>query len=159
MRIKLSTILNVPAGRAWIAVRQPRLLDFVASPIQVFEPVDPPVLPDTWSDGRYLVRPRMFGLLPMGTQWIVISALDRGPAKYRLRDNGHGSLVRRWDHVITIEPIDAQRCRYTDEVEVSAGVLTPFVAGFAHMFYRHRQRRWRQLVASDFAPLSSGAAA
>lgn len=159
MRITLSTKLNVPAERAWTAVRQPALLDFVAYPIQVFEPVDPPFLPKTWAEGRYLVRPRMFGVLPMGTQWIVISTLDQGPSRYRLRDNGHGTLVRRWDHVITIEPIDAQRCHYTDEVEVRAGLLTPFVAAFAHIFYRHRQSRWRELVASDFAPLASGAVA
>lgn len=157
MRVRLSTILDVPAERAWAAARQPRLLDHVAHPLQVFEPIEPPVMPDTWTDGRYLVRPRMFGVVPMGTQWIVISTLERGPDRYCLRDDGHGSLVSRWDHLITIEPITAGRCRYTDEVEVRAGPLTPFVWAFAHLFYRHRQRRWRALVASNFVPLATGA--
>lgn len=155
MRVRLSTILDVPAERVWAAVRQPRLLDHVAHPLQVFQPIDPPVMPATWADGRYLVRPRMFGVVPMGEQWIVISAPEQGPIRYRLRDNGHGTLVSRWDHFITIEPITADRCRYTDEVEVRAGLLTPFVWAFAQLFYRHRQRRWRALVASDFAPLAT----
>lgn len=45
MRIKLSTILEVPADRAWSAVGQSRLLEYVAHPLQVFEPLDPPALP------------------------------------------------------------------------------------------------------------------
>jgi hypothetical protein len=38
-----------------------------------------------------------------------------------------------------------------DTVEVRAGVLTPFIWLFAQLFYRHRQRRWRALVARRFA--------
>lgn len=156
MRIKLTTKLNASAAQVWTAVRKPRLLDYVAYPLQVFEPIEPATLPDVWPEGQHLVRPRMFGMLPMGTQWIVISNVEDGPLRYRLRDDGHGSLMSRWDHMITVEPINASTCRYTDEVEVEAGVLTPFVAAFAHLFYRHRQRRWRKLVALDFTPILLG---
>lgn len=159
MLIRRSTILDVSAERAWAVVRRPDLLEHVARPLQGFEPVDPPRWPATWVDGRYKVRLRMFGIVPMGEQWIVIETLAARPGTYRLRDNGHGDLVRRWDHLITIEPASADRCRYTDEVEVRAGLLTPFVAAFAWVFYRHRQRRWRGLVASDFAALATGEAA
>jgi hypothetical protein len=37
---------------------------------------------------------------------------------------------------------------YSDEVEVSAGALTPFIWAFAQIFYWHRQRRWRGLANS-----------
>lgn len=157
MLIRRSMILDVPAERAWAMVRQSRLLEHVAHPLQVFEPVEPSRLPEIWTDGGYRVRCRTFGLIPTGEQWIVISTVDAGPERYVLRDNGHGDLARRWDHLITIRPVSANRCRYTDEVEVRAGLLTLFVAAFAWIFYRHRQRRWRQLVASDFAPLAAGA--
>lgn len=159
MLIRRSTILDVSAERAWTMVRQSRLLKHVAHPLQIFEPVDPPRLPAIWTDGRYRVRCRAFGLIPIGEQWIVISTVEAGPDRYVIRDNGHGDLASRWDHLITIRPVSANRCRYTDEVEVRAGPLTPLVAAFAWIFYRHRQRRWRQLVASDFAPLAAGAAA
>lgn len=156
MKIALSTLLDIPAEQAWSAVRQSRLLEHVASPLQAFEPVDPPALPEQWSDGSYLVRLRLFGWLPLGTQWIVISTLEQGPDRYRLRDDGRGALVAKWDHLITIEPITRNWCRYTDEVEVQAGFLTPAITAFAHVFYRHRQRRWRGLVAAGFKPLLQG---
>ena len=159
MRIRLSSVLDVSAERAWAAVRRPSLLHYVAYPLQTFEPINPPTWPPTWADGRYKARLRMFGVLPIGSQWIVISNLADGPRSYRLRDNGNGSLVRQWDHLITIEPITASRCRYTDEVAVRAGLLTPAVTAFAYLFYLHRQRRWRKLVAFDFAPIGMGAAA
>jgi hypothetical protein len=159
MLIRRSTILGVPAERAWDMVRRSRLLEHVAYPLQTFEPLEPGALPVIWADGRYRVRCRMFGLMPVGEQWIVISTVESGPDRYVLRDNGHGDLAKRWDHRITIRPLAGVRCHYTDEVDVAAGLLTPFVAAFAWLFYRHRQRRWRALVASDFARIASGAAA
>lgn len=159
MRIQRSMVLDVSAERAWAMVGRPDLLQHVVYPLQVFEPMDPDALPAVWSDGRYKVRCRMFGIVPVGEQWIVISTVEAGPGRYVLRDDGHGDLATRWDHCITIRPISIDRCRYTDEVEIEAGLLTPFVVAFAWVFYRHRQRRWRALVASDFAPLAPGVVA
>ncbi|WP_374137484.1 hypothetical protein [Sphingomonas sp.] len=84
-------------------------------------------------------------------QRIDISKPMPGPNRYQMRDNGSGDLIKRWDHWITIEPIAPDRCRYTDEVEVSAGIFTPFIWLFALVFYAHRQSRWRALVKSGFA--------
>lgn len=159
MRVKLSTVLDVPAERAFAEVETSRLLEHVASPLQMFEPLDPPGLPERWADSSYLVRLKLFRLIPIGTQWIVITVPGRGPNRYQVRDNGRGSLVSRWDHLITIEPLSADRCRYTDEVEVRAGLLAPFVWAFARLFYAHRQRRWRDLVARGFAYDAAGATA
>ena len=150
-------VLNVSAERVWAMVRRSALLEHVASPLQTFEPLDPLALPAVWTDGSYRVRCRMFGVIPVGEQWIVISTVETGPDCYVIRDNGHGDLATRWDHRITIRPLTGGSCHYTDEVGVKAGLLTPFVASFAWIFYRHRQRRWRALVASDFAPLVRGA--
>lgn len=159
MRAALSTVLDVPADRAFAEVETPRLLEHVAAPLQPFEPLDPPALPERWIDGSYLVKLKMFGLVPIGTHWIVVTVLARGPERYQVRDNGRGTLVSLWDHLITIEPLTADRCRYTDEVEVRSGLLTPFVWAFALPFYAHRQRRWRRLVGSAFAYRSEGVTA
>lgn len=159
MRIEITTVLDVAAERAWEAVRQPRLLDHVAWPLQSFEHVDPPTWPALWIEGSYDVRLRLFGAVPMGRQRVMIRDMVAGPDRYGLRDDGYGDLARRWDHVISIEPISSSTCRYTDRIDVRAGLLTPLVAAFAQIFYRHRQRRWRALVASNFAPLATGARA
>lgn len=93
------------------------------------------------------------GLVPIGTQWIVISVLSKDPALYRLRDGSHGSLVSKWDHLISIEPMTGDRTLYTDDVEVRSGILTPAIWMFAMLFYWHRQRRWQKLVTLRFSPL------
>lgn len=159
MRVTLTSVLDIPASVAWQWVSTPALLTYVAAPLQDFEPIDPQAFPAVWSPGRYLVRLRMFGVVPIGTQWIVISVPEAGPARYRLRDDGSGSLVSTWDHWITIDPLEGNRCRYTDEVEIQAGWRTPFVWLFARLFYTHRQRRWQRLVASRFSALTVGAGA
>jgi hypothetical protein len=41
--------------------------------------------------------------------------------------------------------------RYTDEVEIHAGLLTVPAWLFALAFYGHRQRRLNRLVAAGFA--------
>ncbi len=154
MRVKLSTVLRIPAQRAWTEVQTARLLQHIAFPLQTFEPLDPAIFPKIWEEGRYLVLLRFLGVLPIGTQWIVITKPAQGPDYYQLRDNGYGSLVSKWDHLIVIESLSASCCRYTDDVEVGAGWRTPFIWAFAQIFYRHRQRRWRALVAANFSPVT-----
>jgi hypothetical protein len=36
----------------------------------------------------------------------------------------------------------------TDEIKIQAGPLTGVIWAFAHLFYRHRQRRWKVLLHS-----------
>jgi hypothetical protein len=53
-----------------------------------------------------------------------------------------GILTRR----VVIEPIAFRRCRYLEEVAVSAGFLTPAAWLLAHVLCRCHQRRWRKRV-------------
>ena len=153
MRATVRTVLDAPAERVWHEVRTTRLLRHVAGPILVFRPVDPPAFPERWPEGRHLVKLRAFGLLPLGSQWIVTSVSrpeDQTAGTYRIRDAGSGTLVRVWDHRITISARGDGRADYRDDVDVEAGILTPFVWGFVHAFYRYRQWRWRRLIARGF---------
>ena len=149
-----ATILNCPPERAWQEVQTSRLLAYITAPLVVFEPVLPPSLPERWAEERYLVRMRLFGRLPFGTQWIVISrpVIDTTPGRqqYALRDNGHGDVIAVWDHWIIMRETEGGRTHYTDRVEVRAGLLTPFIWAYASLFYRWRQHRWRRLIARGF---------
>ena len=51
----------------------------------------------------------------------------------------------RPDRHVSIDPA-GDRTRYSDRIEIDAGPLTPLVAGYAQLFYRYRQRRWRRLA-------------
>jgi hypothetical protein len=149
MRISRATRLPCAVDTVVSHARTPRLLQYVAAPIIAFEPVDPPAFPAEWSPGQYLVRLALGTIVPFGTQVIDISTWSDGESVV-IRDNGHSRLIRRWDHLIRITPV-GDMTEYRDEIEVRAGVLTPFVAAFAWFFYRHRQRRWLRLVESGFS--------
>ena len=153
MLIELSCNLPCAPERCFAKVLTPRLLRYVSSPLVTFKAIDPPALPDQWSEAKYLVGIRLFGWIPFGRQTIRISLGQRSgeASKFyaELRDNGSSALVSKWDHRITVTSA-AGGCRYTDTIEVQAGVMTPLVSAFARMFYRHRQRRWQRLVRQGF---------
>ena len=150
MRIRLTTELDCPKERAWQAVQTTRLLEYIAAPLVRFDPLQPSRLPETWVEGSYQVRMKIFGWFSFGKHWIVISVPQCREHLYQIRDNGHGDRISRWDHWITIQDAPDGRTQYMDQVEIEAGLLTPVVWLFSQIFYRHRQRRWRNLVKQDF---------
>jgi hypothetical protein len=149
MRVERTLILPCKMEQAVAALMQPRLMAHVAAPVVAFAFVQPPALPARWEPGRYVVSLRLFGLLPMGYQTIGIELLSQADDFIHVRDNGHSALISRWDHHILLEPAD-EGCRYTDRVDVEAGLLTPFVWAFASLFFAHRQRRLLALAKQGF---------
>jgi hypothetical protein len=106
-----------------------------------------------WEEKAYLCRLKFLGFLPLGKQWIDVRFPDEGfdtQQKRQVRDRGRGDLVRVWDHLVTIEETTAGKTRYTDRLEIEAGILTPLVWLYGQVFYRHRQRRWRKLARNGF---------
>lgn len=148
MIVDVSTFLPVLPEKVAAHLRTSRLLIHVASPVVKFIPAGATQLPEKWEEGAYWVSLRLFGFIPFGKQAVVIS-YPESPNYFSIRDNGHSVLVKKWDHRITINPMGTGTL-YRDHVTIEAGVFTVFVWAFAQLFYRHRQRRWRQLVTSGF---------
>lgn len=136
-----------PFEQALAALQRPSLMLHVASPLVCMRAVSPAAMPETWEEREYMVSLWMFGCIPMGRQTIAIELTEVTDHVARIRDNGHGLMVRHWDHRITLERTETG-CRYIDDVHVDAGVLTPLVWAFASLLFWHRQRRWRSLVDS-----------
>ncbi len=147
--VEISTHLNAPPERVWEEVNRPKLLLFVSHPVLQFRLVEPANLPDQWADGDYVFKLRWRGIVPFGKQVISISRPSTEGALRCLRDNGRSALAKRWDHLISVEP-DGDGTRYTDRIEIDAGIATPIVAIFARSFYAHRQKRWHKLVKANF---------
>lgn len=148
MQVDVSTELDCPTSVAIAQAKTTRLLKFIAYPLVQFTPIEPRTWPDTWSPGTHWFGVRILGFVPFGKQAIVIS-YPESTAGFVLRDNGHSTLVKVWDHTISISTVHG-RTRYRDTVTIDAGVLTWPIWLFAQVFYRHRQRRWRQLAAHGF---------
>lgn len=143
-------MLNAPADRVWQEAQTTRLLDYVVAPLIVFRPVTPATLPEIWEEAKYLVEIRLFGAIPFGQQWINISFASTAPPCYQLEDAGHSKIILRWQHHITICESGETSSRYSDEIDIAAGVLTPFIWAYAQVLFRFRQWRWRKLVNSGF---------
>ena len=151
MIVSVETVLNAHADEVWREVQKSRLLEYVASPLQIFRPLDPPSFPELWIPGRYRAQLLSFGLVPTGWQDIVISFPEPShPDEHLLRDDGSGAIVKKWDHLITVRKRTDGRTDYSDRIAVEAGVLTPGVMAFANIFYRHRQHRWHRLIGNNF---------
>jgi hypothetical protein len=153
MRVEIGTIIPAPAELVWHHLGRPALLVHVAGPILSFTPEKPPFWPERWAEGDYSAQMRLLGLLPLGRQTVGLRRGREEGWPRTIRDDGSGTLVRRWDHLITVEPDGPGRTRYRDTVDIEAGLLTPFIWLFAQLFYRHRQRRWRALARTGFAAL------
>lgn len=157
MRVHLSTPLSAPPE--WVAAQLQSTAVFrhITAPLIQFHPARGTEWPTHWAPGELALHMRLLSVLPMGPQTVRISiepAAQRGGWP-TLRDNGEGVLMRRWDHRITLQPLPDGRTLYTDDIEVIARhlpwLMTPLSALFAQVFYRHRQRRWRQLAAQHAA--------
>lgn len=153
MKIKHSIVLKASQYEVWSQLLKPGLLDFVAYPIIKFKYLTQ--LPLQWQVGTYKASLHLFGLVPIGKQYIVIEFPKTENEELVLRDNGYGSTIRKWDHLVTLKKIDEETTLYIDKVEVQAGILTIFVWVFAWFFYKYRQKRWAQLVANNFRQLNA----
>ncbi len=96
MQVDLATQLPCPLAKVIAQVRKPRLLRQVASPLLSFSPLDPAEFPDTWSEGTYWVKLKLFGVLPIGRQAIVTTYPQTENAQaFMLRDNGYSPLINK----------------------------------------------------------------
>ncbi len=148
MKLSRSTIIDLPPEMVWAKVQTASLLQHIAWPLVRFVPVGEESLEMFKPGGRYQVKVRLFGFIPFPAQWIVTSVHEPEGNQWpkRLRDNGYSALIKTWDHWIIVEPAPNGATQYADEVEVSAGLMTPFIWAYAKVFYWHRQRRWRGLA-------------
>ena len=155
MRLRRGRLLPCSMDRLASELGRPALFHYLASPMLVFDAVEPADAIARWSPGKYRFRLRLGGRLPIGEHVVNLQRTlqDAVAAEGRLvvwHDAGYSDLIRVWDHQIALEDFLGMT-RYTDEVEIHAGPLTVPAWLFALAFYGHRQRRLNRLVAAGFA--------
>lgn len=144
MRLRCSSLQPCGRERLAAALTRPVLLCRIAWPMLTFTPVDPPVLERRWAYKPYVFTLRLGGRVGLGEHTIDPRPPERLHEVWH--DAGHSGLTSVWDHRIELTDFYGMT-RYTDVVELHAGVLTPLMWVFAQAFYRHRQRRLNRLVA------------
>jgi hypothetical protein len=155
MRVYVETQLPCEGDSAWDAVQTAALFSEVAYPMATIRPPVGETLPERWQpESSIRCRCYLFGLIPIGTRTVQFEKIDHESREMQTRESD--PLVRRWDHVIRVRPDGPGRCRYSDEIEIKAGMLTLFIWLYAMVFYRHRQRRWRRVARRLSGELSLG---
>jgi len=97
----------------------------------------------------------LFHVLPLADYSIEVESID--PGAWTIRTLERSSALTSLRHAFSVDPLDDRTSRYTDVVDIDAGVLTPLVAGFAEIFYRYRQMRWRRLASRHLSLVPEGA--
>ena len=147
MKAKISTIIKTSENKMWEELQKVSSLMYVASPILKFKPQEGYLIPEKWSLGtEYKLKLSFFGILPIGNH--VIKLVEINKDENLIISNEYGKLTKVWDHIIKFKAIDDHIIEYTDEIEIKAGVLTLFIWLFSHIFYRHRQNKWKKLIDS-----------
>lgn len=141
--VHIETLLPTNADRVWAAMLSPVTFLYVCKGLFGFPALtgrsEPLRLGE--SGTGWLIA---FHVIPAYRHTLEIVEVDEMTRTVRTRE--HGGLLKAWNHTLHAEPIDETSCRYSDTVEIDAGVATAVVAKVAIGIYRYRQRRWRKLV-------------
>lgn len=177
MRVHLDLLLDCPADAAWEALHSPAVFRAVSGPWTTAESLEPEGFPERWPGGDHRVRLRLLGVLPMGEQVIrlrdeVVDDAVLGTGARVVHDEGGPvrgpmTLVRHWHHRLAIAPNPLSgtaerreaRTRFTDTLEVRAGLLTPLAWLGFRVFWSLRARKLVRLApgwAAQFGGATGG---
>jgi hypothetical protein len=153
VQVRVSTDLESSADRVWAQLKKPETLVYVTRGVLGFRPLDD--VPDRFEEG-WVIRMRLlfFHFISAWKHEIRVVRIDE--QAHEIYTNERGGPIRKWNHLLKVEPRSERRCRYTDAIEIGAGLLTPSVWLYAQLFYRYRQLRWRKLARSLPVQVDSG---
>lgn len=145
MIVKISTRLEAAPESVWRAAKSPAT--FLRVTRGLLGVATERRLPDRWEEGEVIrMRLLLFHVLPLWRHELrIVRVCERSREIYT---NERGGPVTVWNHLIRVEPEEGGGCRYTDEVEVRAGLLTAPSWLLVQLFFRYRQMRWRALAGS-----------
>lgn len=141
MRVEVSSVLPASSQQVWGLLERSSTLAYIARPMVEYRGELPPL----WRVGETVdLRPQRPGDKEPGS-WIVrFTRIDRTTGVMQTEE--FSTLVRSWKHTMIVLPVGDERCSYTDIIEIGAGPRNPFVWWWARKFYRHRHRRWLELL-------------
>lgn len=144
MKAIITSKLNISAGDAWRLVKKSSTLIFITKGVLSFSDSDH--YPEEWLENRSVTsRLKFFGLFPAWNHEIYFQKICDSALEILTQEQG--GIVSKWEHLIKVTPTDNDAIiLYTDQIDIEAGLFTPFVWLYAHLFYRYRQLRWKRLI-------------
>jgi hypothetical protein len=143
MIASIHTILAIPAERAWSTLLRRDTFLYITRGLLGFAGSDR--WPAQFRQGDTIeTRLLFFHVVPAWRHTLHLVSVDEKAGELISAESG--GPVTRWNHRIAIAALSPQSCRYGDTIDIRAGILTPLVWAYAHVFYRYRQMRWRRLA-------------
>ncbi len=154
MIVRATTTLKIPARAAWELLKLRDTFLYITRGAMCFKGAEswPEVLMAPGVEIETVAYPLCF--LPGSPHTIRIVRVDEETMEVDTEE--FGGLIRVWNHSMKVEPVSDSRCRYSDRIELHAGLLTPLIWLLANLFYRYRQSRWRRLTAKSAADAQAG---
>lgn len=139
-----SSLFSASKDEIFQKLQKMETLQYIASPFARFIPVDD-TQPINWKEGAvFQFDFYLFGIIPFGIHTIHVQHFNKESGVFTRESNKY---VPIWNHRIYLESVNDNITYYTDEIEISAGWKTIFVAIWSKIFYAHRQRKWQKLLS------------
>ncbi len=129
--VHIETILPTDADRVWPAMLSPVTFLYVCKGLFGFPALSgrsEALHPGERGTGWLFA----FHLIPAYRHTIEIVEVDE--AGKTVRTHEYGGVLKAWNHTLHVEPVDERSCRYSDTVDIDAGVATTLVAALARAF-------------------------
>lgn len=143
MKATIQTTLPYSAAEAWQMLLQRDAFLYITRGMLGFKGAE--AWPEFFEEGQVIeTRLLFFSFIPAWKHTLRLARVDHENMEIASREEG--GFVRRWNHRKWIEEKSERSCLCTDEIDIDAGLLTWLIWAYAHIFYRYRQRRMRQMA-------------
>lgn len=142
-QVIVTSDFEINIENVWCKIQDVDTLREICNPKASFVSCDDSPL--IWGEGKsFLFKMYLHKVIPIGNHTINIIKMDK--ASREIVSNEYNKRVPIWNHYIKMEDIGKNITRYTDVVDLYAGLLTPFVTWWTVKFYKHRQRMWQKIA-------------
>lgn len=145
--VRVRSRLAAPADQVWQLLLGKETFLFITRGMMTF--TDSELWPETLFSPNTKIdtRVRFFGIGPAFPHQVQVVRVDESEQEIDTVESG--GLVSVWNHRMRVEALSSEQSRYTDEIELHAGLITPFVWLFAAVYYRYRQANRGTSIGSD----------
>lgn len=141
--ICVTSIFPASVSDIWNKIQRLDTLQYIAAPFVTFESLDNEHI--LWQEGASSqFQLKLFGIFPFGIHTINVLEFNRDSLS--IYTNEQNNSVPTWNHRISLKELGVNSTQYSDQVEIYAGWKTIFVYWWSYLFYRHRQKKWLNLL-------------
>jgi hypothetical protein len=144
MKLSISSQFDISAPDTWQLVKRSSTLSYITFAMISLKPIKGTLSPQWQQGNTEQMRIFLLGFIPAWRHKISFKKIsDR---QMLMVTHESGGIISRWHHHIRVRVIDQNKCHYSDQVDIQAGLFSPFVWCYAYVFYRYRQARWQRLI-------------